>query len=112
MPASWTTSGVKATIIGGEGLSNTEYWAIGNEAAAGTLFTNASDALKNPASAGAVAKVLQAKNIPPEAFTLNAYAAVEVLKAGIEKAGSAEDAGGRRCGAKVAANLWRPRSAA
>jgi branched-chain amino acid transport system substrate-binding protein len=82
--------GVKAAIIGGEGLSNTEYWAIANEAAAGTLFTNASDALKNPASAGAV-KALQAKNIPPEAFTLNAYAAVEVLKAGIEKAGSAED---------------------
>jgi len=82
--------GVKATIIGGEGLSNTEYWAIGNEAAAGTLFTNASDALKNPASAGAV-EVLKQKNIPPEAFTLNAYAAVEVLKAGIEKAGSAED---------------------
>ena len=54
------------------------------------MFTNASDALKNPASADAV-KVLQAKNIPPEAFTLNAYAAVEVLKAGIEKAGSADD---------------------
>ena len=84
-------AGVKATIIGGEGLSNTEYWAIGNEAAAGTLFTNASDALKNPASADAVA-VLKGKDIPPEAFTLNAYAAVEVLKAGIEKAGSAEDA--------------------
>jgi branched-chain amino acid transport system substrate-binding protein len=83
-------AGVKATIIGGEGLSNTEYWAIGSAAAAGTLFTNASDALKNPASADAV-KVLEAKKIPPEAFTLNAYAAVEVLKAGIEKAGSAED---------------------
>ncbi|MFC3076342.1 branched-chain amino acid ABC transporter substrate-binding protein [Shinella pollutisoli] len=81
---------VDATIIGGEGLSNTEYWAIGNEAAAGTLFTNASDALKNPDSATAV-KVLAEKGIPPEAFTLNAYAAVEVLKAGIEKAGSAED---------------------
>jgi len=84
-------AGVKATIIGGEGLSNTEYWAIGNEAAAGTLFTNASDALKNPASADAV-KALNERGIPPEAFTLNAYAAVEVLKAGIEKAGSAEDA--------------------
>jgi len=36
--------------------------------------------------------VLKEKGIPPEAFTLNAYAAVEVLKAGIEKAGSAEDA--------------------
>jgi len=82
--------GVNAVIIGGEGLSNTEFWAIGNEAAAGTLFTNASDALKNPASADAV-KVLEGKGIPPEAFTLNAYAAVEVLKAGIEKAGKADD---------------------
>ncbi len=82
---------VNATIIGGEGLSNTEFWSIGNEAAAGTLFTNASDASKNPASGEAI-KALQDKNIPAEAFTLNAYAAVEVLKAGIEKAGSADDA--------------------
>ncbi|MGQ3279447.1 MAG: branched-chain amino acid ABC transporter substrate-binding protein, partial [Shinella sp.] len=81
---------VNATIIGGEGLSNSEYWAIGNEAAGGTLFTNASDALKSPDSQKAVA-VLKEKGIPAEAFTLNAYAAVEVLKAGIEKAGSAED---------------------
>ena len=83
-------AGVKAQLIGGEGLSNTEYWAIGNEAAAGTLFTNASDALKNADSADAV-KVLNEKGIPPEAFTLNAYAAVEVIKAGIEKAGKADD---------------------
>nr|WP_245444853.1 branched-chain amino acid ABC transporter substrate-binding protein [Mesorhizobium soli] len=82
--------GVKAQIIGGEGLSNTEYWAIGNEAAAGTLFTNATDALKNSDSAEAV-QVLKDKGIPPEAFTLNAYAAVQVLKAGIEKAGKADD---------------------
>ncbi|MEO5323797.1 branched-chain amino acid ABC transporter substrate-binding protein [Mesorhizobium sp. CC13] len=82
--------GVNALIIGGEGLSNTEFWAIGNEAAAGTLFTNAADALKNPASADAV-KILTDKGIPAEAFTLNAYAAVEVLKAGIEKAGKADD---------------------
>ena len=81
---------VSATIIGGEGLSNSEYWAIGNDASAGTLFTNASDALKSPDSQAAVA-VLKEKGVPPEAFTLNAYAAVEVLKAGIEKAGSAED---------------------
>ncbi|MBB2677753.1 UNVERIFIED_ORG: branched-chain amino acid transport system substrate-binding protein [Rhizobium esperanzae] len=80
-----------ATIIGGDGLSNTEFWAIGTDAAGGTLFTNASDATKNPDSKTA-ADALAAKNIPAEAFTLNAYAAVEVLKAGIEKAGSAEDA--------------------
>ncbi|KEA03201.1 branched-chain amino acid ABC transporter substrate-binding protein [Agrobacterium rhizogenes] len=82
---------VKATIIGGDGLSNSEYWAIANEAAAGTIFTNASDALKNPDSQSAVA-ALKARNIPAEAFTLNAYAAVQVLKAGIEKAGKADDA--------------------
>jgi branched-chain amino acid transport system substrate-binding protein len=84
-------AGIKATIVGGEGLSNTELWAIGRETAEGTLFTNATDALKNPASAEAVAQ-LKEKGIPPEAFTLNAYAAVEVLKAGIEKAGKATDA--------------------
>ncbi|WP_379065506.1 branched-chain amino acid ABC transporter substrate-binding protein [Mesorhizobium sp. UC22_110] len=84
-------AGVKALIIGGEGLSNTEYWAIGNQAAAGTLFTNATDALKNPDSAQAV-EALKAKGIPAEAFTLNAYAAVQVLKAGIEKAGKDDPA--------------------
>lgn len=80
-----------ATLIGGDGLSNTEFWTIGTKAAAGTVFTNASDALKNPDSKAA-ADALAAVKIPAEAFTLNAYAAVEVLKAGIEKAGSAEDA--------------------
>jgi len=83
-------AGLKATIIGGDGLSNTEFWTLGDKNAAGTIFTNATDALKNPASQAAV-EALKAKNIPAEAFTLNAYAAVEVIKAGIEKAGSAED---------------------
>ncbi len=83
--------GVKALIIGGDGLSNSEYASIGGDSANGTVFTNASDALKNPDSKAA-ADALAAQNIPAEAFTLNAYAAVEVLKAGIEMAGSAEDA--------------------
>ncbi|MDI7863135.1 branched-chain amino acid ABC transporter substrate-binding protein [Rhizobiaceae bacterium n13] len=82
---------VGALLVGGEGLSNTEFWAIGADAAEGTVFTNAADALKNADSQAAVA-VLKERNIPAEAFTLNAYAAVEVLKAGIEKAGNAEDA--------------------
>jgi branched-chain amino acid transport system substrate-binding protein len=82
---------VKAQIIGGDGLSNTEYPAIGGDAANGTIFTNASDALKNPDSKAAV-DALAAAKIPAEAFTLNAYAAVEVIAAGIEKAKSAEDA--------------------
>lgn len=83
--------GIKALIVGGDGLSNSEYASIGGDSANGTVFTNASDALKNPDSKAA-ADALAARNIPAEAFTLNAYAAVEVIKAGIEKAGSGEDA--------------------
>ncbi|MNZ75625.1 hypothetical protein D3C78_941050 [compost metagenome] len=82
--------GSKAAVIGGDGLSNSEFWNIGSQAGEGTIFTNASDALKNDDSKAA-AEALKAANIPAEAFTLNAYAAVEVLKAGIEKAGSAKD---------------------
>ncbi len=82
--------GAKAAIIGGDGLSNSEFWNIGSQAGEGTIFTNASDALKNDDSKSA-AEALKAANIPAEAFTLNAYAAVEVLKAGIEKAGDAKD---------------------
>ena len=81
---------VDAQIIGGEGLSNTEYPAIGGDAAEGTIFTNATDALRNPDSKAA-ADALAAANIPAEAFTMNAFAAVEVIKAGIEKVGNAED---------------------
>ncbi|WP_026187353.1 ABC transporter substrate-binding protein [Ensifer sp. BR816] len=83
--------GVNAQLIGGDGLSNTEFWAIGGNAAEGTIYTNASDATRHPAAAPVI-EALNVKNIPAEAFTLNAYAAVQVLKAGIEKAGSAEDA--------------------
>ena len=82
--------GSHPVLIGGDGLSNSEYWSIGTKAAEGTMFTNAADATKNP-DVKADAEALAAKNIPAEAFTLNAYAAVEVIKAGIEKAGSADD---------------------
>ncbi len=83
--------GVEAIIIGGEGLSTNEYWAIAEAAGEGTLFTNAIDTTNNPIAAEAVAD-LTAKSIAVEPFTINAYAAVQVLKAGIEKVGSAEDA--------------------
>lgn len=83
--------GVEATLIGGDGLSSTEFATIGGDAANGVIFTNAADALKTEDSKAAAA-ALAAKNIPAEAFTLNAYAAVEVLAAGITKAGSTDDA--------------------
>lgn len=83
-------AGVDAIMLGGEGLSNTEYWAIGGDSAQGTIFTNAADAMKNEDSKAAAA-ALEAKGIPPEAFTMNAYAAIEVIADGIKRAGSADD---------------------
>lgn len=83
--------GLDAQIIGGDGLSSSEFATIGGEEANGVLFTNASDAQNTPDAKGAI-EALSAKNIPAEAFTLNAYAAVQVIAAGIEKAGSADDA--------------------
>jgi len=84
-------AGLSAQLIAGDGLSNNEYVTIGGDAAEGTIFTNAADALKNADSKAAV-DALSAKSIPAEAFTLNAYAAVEVIAAGIAKAGSTDDA--------------------
>ncbi len=83
-------AGVDVIMLGGEGLSNTEYWAIGGDSAQGTIFTNAADAMKNEDSKAAAA-ALEAKGIPPEAFTMNAYAAIEVIADGIKRAGSADD---------------------
>jgi branched-chain amino acid transport system substrate-binding protein len=84
-------AGMTVQLIAGDGLSNSEFVTTGGDAANGTIFTNAADSLKNEDSKAA-AGALVAKNIPAEAFTLNAYAAVEVIAAGITKAGSTDDA--------------------
>lgn len=82
---------VEAVILGGEGLSTNEYWAITTDAGQGTLFTSAIDTTKNPVAAAAV-EDLNAKGFAVEPFTINAFAAVQVLAAAIEKAGTADDA--------------------
>ncbi|MDP9839607.1 branched-chain amino acid transport system substrate-binding protein [Neorhizobium huautlense] len=84
-------AGMAVQLVAGDGLSNSEFVATGGEAANGTIYTNAADALKNEDSKAAAA-ALTAKNIPAEAFTLNTYAAVEVIAAGIAKAGTTDDA--------------------
>ncbi len=84
-------AGMSVQLIAGDGLSNSEFIATGGDDANGTIYTNAADALKS-ADSKAAADALTARNIPVEAFTLNAYAAVEVIAAGIAKAGSKDDA--------------------
>jgi branched-chain amino acid transport system substrate-binding protein len=70
--------GVKATLMGGDGITTDEFASIGGPGVEGTLMTFGPDARKNPAAA-TVVKAFEAKKINPEAYTLYSYAAMQVL---------------------------------
>ena len=70
--------GVKAPLMGGDGINSSELAAItGVDSIEGTLMTFSPDPRKNPAAAEVVAR-FRAKSIEPESFTLYTYAAVEI----------------------------------
>jgi branched-chain amino acid transport system substrate-binding protein len=60
--------GVKAVMMGGDGITTDEFASIGGPGVEGTL-TFGPDRRKNPAAA-AVVKAFEAKKINPEAYTL------------------------------------------
>jgi branched-chain amino acid transport system substrate-binding protein len=70
--------GVKAVLMGGDGIASDEFAAIGGPATEGTLMTFGPDPRKNPAAAEVV-KAFAAKNFNPEAYTLYSYAALQVI---------------------------------
>jgi len=70
--------GVKAPLMGGDGITSDEFASIGGPGVEGTLMTFGPDPRKNPAAAEAVKK-FAAKNINPEAYTLYSYAAMQVI---------------------------------
>src|ERR1700674_4691351 len=70
--------GVKAPLMGGDGITSDEFSAIGGPGVEGTLMTFGPDPRKNPAAAAAV-KAFAAKKINPEAYTLYSYAALQVI---------------------------------
>lgn len=81
--------GLNALVMGGDGLSSTEFWAIAGSNGAGTLMTNSPDQRDKPAAQQVVAR-LRADQVAVETFTLNSYAGVQLLKAAIEKSGTAD----------------------
>ncbi|WP_336486201.1 branched-chain amino acid ABC transporter substrate-binding protein [Methylobacterium nigriterrae] len=81
--------GLSAPMIGGDGMVDKELVAIAGPSAEGTLTTFPPDARKNPNAKDVVA-AFKAKNIDPEAYTLYAYAAVQVLAKAIEETGSTD----------------------
>ncbi|MEJ1117165.1 branched-chain amino acid ABC transporter substrate-binding protein [Phyllobacterium sp. CCNWLW109] len=83
--------GLKATLFSGDGMVSNELSSIAGDAVIGTLNTFAPDPRKNPAAKDVVEK-FRKSGFEPEAYTLYSYAAVQIIAAGISKAGSPDDA--------------------
>jgi branched-chain amino acid transport system substrate-binding protein len=79
--------GLKATFMSGDGIVSNEFASIGGPAVEGTLMTFPPDPRKNPASKDLVEK-FRAAGFEPEAYTLYSYAALQIMAAAANKAGS------------------------
>jgi branched-chain amino acid transport system substrate-binding protein len=75
--------GVKAPLMGGDGITSDEFAVIAGPGAEGTLMTYGPDPRKRP-EAKAVVDRFRAKNFEPESYTLYAYAAVQIIKQAAE----------------------------
>ncbi|HZT25321.1 MAG TPA: branched-chain amino acid ABC transporter substrate-binding protein [Pseudolabrys sp.] len=79
--------GVKAPLMGGDGITSDEYAAVGGPGVEGTLMTYGPDPRNRP-EAKAVVEEFRKKNFEPEAYTLYSYAAVQIFKQAAEAAKS------------------------
>ncbi len=73
-------------MVSGDGITSNEFGQIAGPAATGTLMTFAPDPRVNDKATAVVAR-FRAAGFEPEAYTLYSYAALQVLKEGIEQAG-------------------------
>jgi branched-chain amino acid transport system substrate-binding protein len=71
-------AGVNAVMMGGDGIATDEFAALGGPGTEGTLMTFGPDPQKRPEAQAVLAK-FAARNFKPEAYTLYAYAAVQVI---------------------------------
>jgi branched-chain amino acid transport system substrate-binding protein len=81
--------GVKAPLMGGDGITSDEYASVGGPGVEGTLMTYGPDPRNKP-EAKAVVEEFRKKNFEPEAYTLYSYAAVQIYKQAAEAARSVD----------------------
>ena len=79
--------GMKTVMISGDGITDTEFAAIGGPGVEGTLMTFGPEPRNNPNAKDAVAS-FKAKGFEPQGYTLYSYAAVQIIKQAAEKANS------------------------
>ncbi|WP_114391595.1 branched-chain amino acid ABC transporter substrate-binding protein [Oleisolibacter albus] len=81
--------GLKAQFVSGDTLASGEFWSIAGDKGEGMAMTFSADARTLPAAQAALAS-LRANGPEPGAYTLYAYAAVQVWAGAAEKAGSSD----------------------
>jgi len=79
--------GVKAPLMGGDGITSDEFATVGGPGVEGTLMTYGPDPRNRPEAKDVVAK-FRAKGFEPEAYTLYSYAGVQIIKQAAEAAKS------------------------
>ncbi|MGO8021161.1 branched-chain amino acid ABC transporter substrate-binding protein [Rhizobium leguminosarum] len=83
--------GLKAVLFGGDGITSAEFGQIAGKAGEGTLMTFAPDPRELPL-AKPVVEQFRKEGFEPEAYTLYAYGALQVIKAGIEASDTSDAA--------------------
>jgi branched-chain amino acid transport system substrate-binding protein len=79
--------GIKAPLMGGDGITSDEFASVGGPGVEGTLMTYGPDPRNRP-EAKPVLEKFRAKKFEPESYTLYSYAAVQVVKQAAEAAKS------------------------
>ena len=80
--------GVKAPLMGGDGITDDEFAAIAGPGAEGTLMTYSPDPRNNPKNKEIVELFRKKRGFEPQAYTLYSYAAVQIIKQAAEAAKS------------------------
>jgi branched-chain amino acid transport system substrate-binding protein len=79
--------GMKTIMISGDGITDTEFAAIGGPGVEGTLMSFGPEPRNNPNAKDVVAE-FKAKGFEPQGYTLYSYAAMQIIKEAAEKANS------------------------
>jgi branched-chain amino acid transport system substrate-binding protein len=80
--------GLKAPLMGGDGITDDEFAAIAGPGAEGTLMTFSPDPRTNPNNKELVEVFRKKRGFEPQAYTLYSYAAVQIIKQAAEQAKS------------------------
>ena len=80
--------GLKAPMMGGDGMADDEFAAIAGPGSEGTLMTFSPDPRLNPDNKQIVELFRKKRGFEPQSYTLYSYAAVQIIKQAAEEAKS------------------------